>query len=1839
MFSVPIAVKLLHLMLKPEGTLQFEIYTTEQTKDGEFGVLIFEMKDPRCSFMTKNDRWDYEKADWKDVYHGDGWVRAYPTVFDDCRYELRDRNGNVVVRPPDDRFVTAQIRPRSPMCVWRNSDYLRVDQKARKQGGDKQAAKRQRVDKPVERLFQEGAVLGARPQELRIQNVSDGMIRRGPLSPQQKQQIKLLLEQPYDVRVHQGCISGLGTEDWGPTKAYGMPWAKVQEFVKKRYGSVTFDERDEVSPIPLDPALRPGMLRGYRDGDVEERHPPIQYGSPFDIHDQTTYTLECMLASPAFLGLSKKALRMLVESNGNFLILNPQETLPFTDNKFGRFFQGPDDTGPMDPWYDTDGPNGSVENQNIARARSLAFWERAMKYGPEWIELASIWFQSEEARKEFGDPWVRLRFTVATGLRIESLIGHIAYAGMMAKARANPEDIYEFPTIEYHSPFPHVLLRVGRWDLWHYDTESRKENYDPNQFSYQLLYEVFSNNPIVNRGLTGKAFMFLRYGCAIDVPATAKLVEELGLTTVSHRSHIVWADLTQDQRPTIEQFKPNFFTAWAFNEPPMQGVNRGNFIKVSDWVRSSINKQKVEDVTTASFLPSEVYHYWPIPPEALSGMHDWIQALEPMLKLVTNSDAMLALYGKQAQTGLHEMAPGSLMHSSQFEKEDRMNCMGAACSFIHMAKSDPTLVDEEAQRNAILKSLCIATGHPFIRNARKWGTNTPSPNGDDEADDADDSDSDSSSDSDGNGDQDEDMEKGNKGPEEEDEDPGFSDGVDGVKVGTFDELEKEEELRAQREQQDAQEEQEEDQESEQSDDNRFPPDSMWGEPYYECELVPDAPLNITLDIGGVILRKVIGPAKCYLKKWDKDKNPFWTTNRDAAESILVPGVIPVLARLIKKYGAKRFHILSKAGRYMEPQIRKCLRLVQFYKRTGFLESNLTFCQQRSGPFGKGPKAKGLRPFIHLDDHQECLWSIWCDYYGNNHKDIWLCYGGLYLMPEYLTSTTNNDQMQGRHPKPAYFDEWDQCGCSLEKRTQDWEYPPRAGDPRNQAYGYDEWINQEELNMPQQPKSIPVATWIQFEQQVMACMGRHERKKDQYGNIWKPPDDDGKTDSSNSDDEGGGPDDGGQGSKHRGEKSSPTEPNRKRTSPGADRNDGGANKQPNFGRGRNVTQNDWPVFHDPDVVQVSQEVSEVFSCGNDAPQYSISPERIREELKAMHNDPDYFRLPLGCKANAVVSIAMGLIPSLMEISSEVLEEEKSKEAAWLAQYPGVLQSAPDGAQGGKQQAEEASALQDALMEVAEIKLNGPDGSSVETTNDKPITGVGGDGMESPEVASLPRTNIPPPGCCARTYPAMGECAGPLVPCMYCIMVKQKEIPCFVCLRHNPGGAIPQSGLCPCCRALLDDKHIPVGMWKKENSYWPAWELSESLSVVACLDRIEAKLRKDHKSPEEVKEVTSYVTQRLFELVPELSWGDECSDKIKVQTILLSFRMHQLLEAMKGKEAMVQMVDEVVGNDPESFTLLVSRLDQAENETDEIHIARHQYYALLKRKESGQQVNEEKFKALEARVSPFYGYQSKEVDAGSKELTMAEDSVKGKTEGAAFLEPNSIGPSVLPPDSRPETAVGAQPQKPAASGDQKLKADKDRASLGPAPPRKNQGSEGKALSLTVGGAGVRLATEKGKRGAPAAAAKATMSVKDNNGCILSHGRLSARWPPFMRPTKKQLYNYRTTESGAERWQDDHKYYGCKIEQLGHECESTYRKDPFDTQENWACSYCNTVNACDRMYCTKCRRCWMFPVGNRWHHGGKATPMGHDWEYKSTGFVYAFPRGSRSAGKSGVRCNDTL
>ena len=82
-----------------------------------------------------------------------------------------------------------------------------------------------------------------------------------------------------------------------------------------------------------------------------------------------------------------------------------------------------------------------------------------------------------------------------------------------------------------------------------------------------------------------------------------------------------------------------------------------------------------------------------------------------------------------------------------------------------------------------------------------------------------------------------------------------------MKVGTFDELEKEEELRAQREQQDAQEEQdeeqEEDEESEQSDDNRFPPDSMWGEPYYECELVPDAPLNITLDIGGVILWKVM----------------------------------------------------------------------------------------------------------------------------------------------------------------------------------------------------------------------------------------------------------------------------------------------------------------------------------------------------------------------------------------------------------------------------------------------------------------------------------------------------------------------------------------------------------------------------------------------------------------------------------------------------------------------------------------------------------------------------------------------------------------------------------------------------------------------------------------------------------------------------------------------------------------------------------------------------------------------------------------------------------------------
>ena len=105
-------------------------------------------------------------------------------------------------------------------------------------------------------------------------------------------------------------------------------------------------------------------------------------------------------------------------------------------------------------------------------------------------------------------------------------------------------------------------------------------------------------------------------------------------------------------------------------------------------------------------------------------------------------------------------------------------------------------------------------------------------------------------------------------------------------------------------------------------------------------------------------------------------------------SSVVPGAIKALIRLVQRYGASNIHLVSFACGVMRANTNHWMaNTMSLFNKTGLLESNVHFCDDRTGANGKGPIAQQLHLTHFIDDSDENLQAVYGDPAGNAKHDI------------------------------------------------------------------------------------------------------------------------------------------------------------------------------------------------------------------------------------------------------------------------------------------------------------------------------------------------------------------------------------------------------------------------------------------------------------------------------------------------------------------------------------------------------------------------------------------------------------------------------------------------------------------------------------------------------------------------------------------------------------------------------------------------------------------------------------------------------------------------------------
>ena len=99
---------------------------------------------------------------------------------------------------------------------------------------------------------------------------------------------------------------------------------------------------------------------------------------------------------------------------------------------------------------------------------------------------------------------------------------------------------------------------------------------------------------------------------------------------------------------------------------------------------------------------------------------------------------------------------------------------------------------------------------------------------------------------------------------------------------------------------------------------------------------------------------------------------------------------------IIRYGPENLFIISRTntgewhsmhqGHQIESWVVRFVRSMGIFV-TGVPTKNMRICTDRSGKNGKGPCASTFELTHMVDDHLECLWSVFKDTYGHSNASI------------------------------------------------------------------------------------------------------------------------------------------------------------------------------------------------------------------------------------------------------------------------------------------------------------------------------------------------------------------------------------------------------------------------------------------------------------------------------------------------------------------------------------------------------------------------------------------------------------------------------------------------------------------------------------------------------------------------------------------------------------------------------------------------------------------------------------------------------------------------------------
>lgn len=116
--------------------------------------------------------------------------------------------------------------------------------------------------------------------------------------------------------------------------------------------------------------------------------------------------------------------------------------------------------------------------------------------------------------------------------------------------------------------------------------------------------------------------------------------------------------------------------------------------------------------------------------------------------------------------------------------------------------------------------------------------------------------------------------------------------------------------------------------------------------------------TLGVDVGGVI-------TDCKSRT-----NGAWLANPETyLATPYMPGIVPVLTRLVKEKFGSRSYLISKCQVATQVRTMEVLRSRRFFEETGIPESHANFCEKRDQ---KAPIAQFLRLTHFIDDRLEVL---------------------------------------------------------------------------------------------------------------------------------------------------------------------------------------------------------------------------------------------------------------------------------------------------------------------------------------------------------------------------------------------------------------------------------------------------------------------------------------------------------------------------------------------------------------------------------------------------------------------------------------------------------------------------------------------------------------------------------------------------------------------------------------------------------------------------------------------------------------------------------------------------